>query len=181
LSKGCGKDDGVFPVGYGKAGICRGASSHRNNAGWHDVTEIGRPLSGSGYQYQGRDELKRRVDIKMVSEPRGRQISDLLSGRAVLPWVAVEETGYDGKARSWCTFFDVTSGGYSSGTDNSSPTRSSISYIFEFKSARSGGGAWPGAVRTQVPKVGVDPERVVDRDTNQAVTTLPVPSSLKRY
>jgi len=169
-----------FLLVMGKAGICRGASSHRNNAGWHDVTEIRRPLSGSGYQYQGRDELKRRVEVKMVSEPRGRQIADLLSRETVVPWVAVE-AAYDGKAQDWWTFFDVTSAGYSSGTDDSSPTKSSISYIFEFRSARWGGGPWLGAIRTQVPRAGLDPSRVVDRDTNQAITTLPVPSSLKRY
>jgi hypothetical protein len=169
-----------FLLVTGKAGICRGASSHRNNAGWHDVTELSRPLSGSGYRYQGRDELHRRVEVKMVSELRGRQIADLLSREAVLPWVAVE-AAYDGKAQSWWTFFDVRSAGYSSGTDYNSPTKSSISYIFEFGSARWAAGAWPGAIRTQVPKVGVDPHRVVDRETNQAITTLPVPSSLKRY
>jgi hypothetical protein len=36
-----------FMLVMGKAGICRGASSHRNNASWHDVTDLGRPLSGS--------------------------------------------------------------------------------------------------------------------------------------
>jgi hypothetical protein len=169
-----------FLLVMGKAGICRGASSYRNNAGWHEVTDLSRPLSGSGYQYQGRDELRRRVEVKMVSEPRGRQIADLLSRDAIVPWVAVE-AAYNGKAQEWWTFFDVESAGYSSGTDDSSPTRSSISYIFEFQSARWSMGTWPGAIRTQVPKVGVDPERVVDRDTNQAVTTLPVPNSLKRY
>jgi len=78
-----------FLLVMGKAGVCRCASSHRNNAGWHDATEIRRPLSGSGYQYQGRDELKRRVEVKMVSEPIGRQIADLLSRETVVPWVVL--------------------------------------------------------------------------------------------
>lgn len=94
--------------------------------------------------------------------------------------VAVEAS-YDGKAQSWWTFFDISSAGYGVGTDDSSPTGSSISHIFEFRSARWGMGTWPGAVPTQVPKVGLDPHRVVDRETNQAITVLPVPSSLKRY
>ncbi len=172
---------GYFLLFMGKAGICHGASSHRNNAGWHDVTDIGRPLSGSGYQYRGRDEMHRRVEVRMTSAMHGAQVDELLWHQAVAPWVAIEATGYDGKAYSWWTFFDVRSAGYSTGTDYDSPTKSSTSYIFEFGSARWGGGAWPGAVRTPVPKVGLDPQRVVDRETNQAVTTLPVPTSLKRY
>jgi hypothetical protein len=163
----------------GKAGICRGASNHRNNAGWHDVTEIARPLSGSGYQHRGRDELNRRVEVKMAWEERANLISNLLSRDSILPWVAIEEA-YDGKASGWWTFFDVGSAGYSSGTDYNSPTKSSIAHIFEFGSARWALGAWPGAGRTQIPKTGLDPQRAVERDTNQAVLTLPVPSSLKR-
>lgn len=168
-----------FLLVMGKAGICRGDSRHRDKAGWHDVTEIGRPLSGSGYRYQGRDELSPRVEVKMVSGTRAGQIADLLSRDAVLPWVAIEDA-YDGKAQSWWTFFDVTSAGYSAGTDDSSPTRSSIHYIFEFESARWSMGTWPGAIRTQIPKVGLDPSSAVARDTRQAITTLPVPSSLKK-
>jgi hypothetical protein len=56
-----------------------------------------------------------------------------------------------------------------------------MSYIFEFGSARWNTGTWPGAIPTQVPKVGLDPSRVIDRDTDQAVLALPVPESLKRY
>jgi hypothetical protein len=169
-----------FLLVMGKAGICRGMSSHRDNAGWHDVTDIGRPLSGSGYRYQGRDELSPRVEVKMVSGSGSRagQIADLLSRDSVLPWVAVEDV-YDGKGQSWWTFFDVRSGGYSAGSDDSSPTRSSIHYIFEFESARWSMGTWPGAIRTPIPKVGLDPSSVVGRETRQAITTLPVPSSLK--
>jgi len=164
----------------GKQGICRGASSYRNNAGWHELTDLARPLSGSGYQYQGRDELSRRVEARMVSEARGQQISALLDRDGTLQWVAVE-AAYNGKASSWWTFFDVTSAGYAAGTDYDSPTGSFISYTLEFRSARYNSGTWPGAVRTEVPKVGVDPGRVVDRDTDQAVLALPVPDSLKRY
>ena len=170
-----------FMLVMGKSGLCRGASSYRNNAGWHDVTDLGRPLSGSGYRYHGRDELNRQVEVKMVWEPRGQQIASLLERDGILQWVAVEAAAYDGTAQSWWTFFDATSAGASSGTDYDSPTGSSLSYIFEFRSARWGMGPWPGAIRTQVPKVGLDPDRVVDRDTDQAVTTLPVPDSLKRY
>ena len=162
----------------GKAGICKGASSYRNNAGWHEVTDMHRPLSGSGYNYYGRDELKRRVQVKMVSEERSRQIADLLSRDTVIPWVALEYDYY-GKASSWLTFFDVSSAGYFSGTDYNSPTKGSIAYTFEFQSARMGSGAWPGALRTKVPKTGVDPERVVDQETDNVVSNLPVPSSLK--
>ncbi len=67
-----------FMLVTGKQGICRGASSYRNNAGWHELTDIARPLSGSGYQYRGRDELSRRVEVKMVEEARGRQIGIVL-------------------------------------------------------------------------------------------------------
>jgi hypothetical protein len=67
-----------FMLVIGKQGICRGASSYRNNAGWHELTDLARPLSGSGYQYSGRDELSRLVEAKMVSEARGRQIAALL-------------------------------------------------------------------------------------------------------
>jgi hypothetical protein len=165
----------------GKRGICRGSSSYRNNAGWHDLTGIGRPLSGSGYQHGGRDELKRRVELKLAEETRAHQIAVLLDNDKTLPWVAVEATGYDDKPQSWWTFFDVTSAGFSEGTDYDSPTGGSISYIFEFGSARWNTGTWPGAIPTQVPKVGLDPGRVVDRDTDQAVLALPVPDSLKRY
>jgi len=42
-------------------------------------------------------------------------------------------------------------------------------------------GAWPGAIPTPVPKTGLDPSRAIDRETNQAVLALTVPSSLKRY
>ena len=168
-----------FLLVMGKAGICRGASSHRNNAGWHEATEIGRPLSGSGYQHRGRDELHRRVEVKMPAEPRGLRIADVMSGGAIVPWVAIESI-WGGKAQGWWTFFDVGSAGYSSGTDYSSPTGSSISYIFEFQSARWAMGVWPGAIRTPVAKVGVDPQRAVERETNQAITTLPVPGYLKR-
>jgi hypothetical protein len=168
-----------FMLVMGKQGICRGASSYRSNAGWHDVTGLARPLSGSGYRYQGRDELSRRVEVRMVSETRGRQIGALLERDGIVQWVAVE-AAYDGKASSWWTFFDVTSAGYAAGTDYDSPTGSFISYIFEFRSARWNTGAWPGAIRTEVPKVGLDPGRVVDRDTDQAVLALPVPDSLKK-
>jgi hypothetical protein len=130
---------GYFLLFMGKAGICHGASSHRNNAGWHDVTDIGRPLSGSGYQYRGRDEMHRRVEVRMTSAMHGAQVDELLWRQAVAPWVAIEATGYDGKAQSWWTFFDVRSAGYSTGTDYDSPTKSSTSYIFEFGSARWGG------------------------------------------
>ena len=168
-----------FLLVNGKAGICRGSSSWRNNAGWHDVTDLYRPLSGSGYQYQGRDELKRRVEVRMVSETRGHQIAGLLDRDGTVPWVAIEEA-YNDKATSWWTFFDVTSAGYAAGTDYDSPTGSFISYTFEFGSARDGDGAWPGAVRTEIPKTGLDPSSVVDRVTDQAVRDLPVPESLKR-
>ena len=97
-----------------------------------------------------------------------------------MKWVAVEAV-YNDKPYSWWTFFDVTSAGYFAGTDYDSPTGSSIAYTFEFRSARTNSGTWPGAIPTQVPKVGLDPERVVDRDTDQAVLALPVPDSLKRY
>ena len=83
----------------GKGGICRGESSHRDKSGWHDVTDIGRPLSGSGYRYQGRDELSPRVEVKMASGSRAGQIADLLSRDTVVPWVAVE-AAYNGKAQS---------------------------------------------------------------------------------
>ena len=99
-----------FMLVMGKQGICRGASSYRNNAGWHDVTDVARPLSGSGYQYHGRDELKRRVEVKMVSEPRGREIGGLLERDKILKWVAIEAV-YNDKPYSWWTFFDVTSAG----------------------------------------------------------------------
>jgi hypothetical protein len=168
-----------FMLVTGKAGICRGASSWRNNAGWHDVTDLYRPLSGSGYQYQGRDELKRRVEARMVAEARGHQIGALLDRDKTLPWVAIEEA-YSGQARTWWTFFDVTSAGYAAGTDYDSPTGGFIAYTFEFGSARTGSGPWPGAIRTQIPKVGLDPSRVVERDTDSAVLALPVPESLKR-
>jgi hypothetical protein len=95
-----------FMLVMGKQGICRGASSYRSNAGWHDVTDLARPLSGSGYRYQGRDELSRRVEVRMVSETRGRQIGALLERDGIVQWVAVE-AAYDGKASSWWTFFDV--------------------------------------------------------------------------
>ncbi len=67
-----------------------------------------------------------------------------------------------------------------SGTDYDSPTKGSVTYTFEFQSARMGSGAWPGALKTKVPKTGVDPERVVDSETDNVVTNLPVPSSLKK-
>jgi hypothetical protein len=169
-----------FLLVMGKRGLCRGSSSYRNNAGWHDLTDIGRPLSGSGYQHGGRDELKRRVEVKMFEETRAHQIVTLLDNDKILPWVAVE-SAYSGKPASWWTFFDVRSAGFSAGTDYDSPSGSSLSYIFEFGSARWNTGTWPGAIPTQVPKVGLDPERVVDRDTDQAVLALPVPESLKRY
>ena len=105
-----------FMLVMGKQGICRGASSYRNNAGWHDLTDLARPLSGSGYQYRGRDELNRRVEAKMFEEARARQITALLDRDKILPWVAVE-AAYDGKPQSWRTFFDVTSAGYFAGTD----------------------------------------------------------------
>src|SRR5215831_1775734 len=143
-----------FMLVMGKQGICRGASSYRNNAGWHDVTDIGRLLSGSGYRYQGRDELNRRVEVRMVSETRGHQIAALLDRDGTVPWVAIE-AAYNGKATSWWTFFDVTSAGYAAGTDYDSPTGGFISYTFEFRSARTGSGPWPGAIRTEVPKVGL--------------------------
>jgi hypothetical protein len=167
-----------FMLVMGKVGLCRGSSSYRNSDGWHDVTGIGRPLSGSGYRYQGRDELNRRVEVKMVWESRAHQIAGLLDHDGI-QWVAIEEV-YDGKARSWWTFFDV-SGGWGEGTDDSSPNKSSLWYDFEFRSARYGTGVWPGAIRTQIPKTGVDPSRVVDSETNQAILALPVPASLKRY
>jgi hypothetical protein len=170
-----------FMLVTGKQGICRGASSYRNNAGWHELTDIARPLSGSGYQYRGRDELSRRVEVKMVEESRGRQIGIVLERDGLLPWVAVEAASSDGKPQFWWTFFDVRSAGFAAGTDYDSPTGSSMSYIFEFGSARWNAGTWPGAIPTQVPKVGLDPGRVVDRDTDQAVLALPVPESLKRY
>jgi len=167
-----------FMLVMGKQGICRGISSWRNNAGWHDVTEINRPLAGSGYRYDGRDELNRKVEVKMVSEPHGRRISGLLERNGVVTWLAIEEA-YDGKARSWWTFFDVTAAGYSVGTDHDSPTGNSIAYIFEFRSARTGGGPWPGAVRTQIPRTGLDPSSAVARDTDRAVMNIPVPRYLK--
>ena len=115
-----------FLLVMSKAGICRGASSHRNNAGWHELTEIGRPLSGSGYQHRGRDELHRRVEVKMPAERHGLRIADLMYGGATVPWVAIE-AAWGGKAQGWWTFFDVGSAGYASGTDYNSPTGSSIS------------------------------------------------------
>src|SRR5262245_52321778 len=163
----------------GKAGICKGASSYRNNAGWHEARWIARPLSGSGYRHDGRDELKRRVEVNMVSESRANLISDLLARDTVLPWVAIESV-YNDKPSWWWTFFDVQSAGYGAGTDYSSPTGGFISYIFEFGSARTNSGAWPGAIRTEIPKVGLDPSKVVTRDTDEAVRNLPVPQSLKR-
>ncbi len=169
-----------FMLVTGKQGICRGASLYRNSAGWHDLTDIARPLSGSGYQYQARDQLSRRVEVKMVEEPRARQIGLLLGRDGILPWVAVEAAS-DGKPQFWWTFFDVSSAGFAAGTDYDSPTGGSMSYIFEFGSARWNTGTWPGAIPTQVPKVGLDPSRVVDRDTDQAVLALPVPELLKRY
>lgn len=168
-----------FMLVMGKQGICRGASTYRNNAGWHDLADMARPLSGSGYNPQGRDELKRRVEVKMIEESRSRQIAVVLDSDKILQWVAVEEA-YDGKPRCWWTFFDATSAGYAAGTDYDSPTGSSLSYTFEFRSARTNSGTWPGAIRTEVPKTGVDPERVVDRDTDQAILALRVPDSLKR-
>lgn len=168
-----------FLLVTGKQGICRGASSWRNNAGWHDLADMARPQSNSGYNPQGRDELKRRVEVKLIEETRSRQIGVVLDNDKVVPFVAVEEA-YDGKPRNWWTFFDVTSAGFAAGTDYDSPTGSSISYTFEFGSARTGSGTWPGAVRTVVPKTGVDPERVVDRDTDQAILALRVPDSVKR-
>jgi hypothetical protein len=168
-----------FMLVMGKRGICLGASNYRNNAGWHELTDMARPLSGSGYQYRGRDELSRRFEVKMVQEPRARQLSVLLGNEGTLPWIAVE-AAYDGKPQSWWTFFDVTSAGYGAGTDYDSPTGSSMSYTFGFGSARWNTGTWPGAIPTKVPNVGLDPGRVVDRDTDQAVLALPVPESLKR-
>jgi hypothetical protein len=117
----------------------------------------------------------------MVEESRGRQIGIVLERDGILPWVAVEAASSDGKPQFWWTFFDVRSAGFGAGTDYDSPTGSSMSYIFEFGSARWNTGTWPGAIPTQVPKVGLDPGRVVDRDTDQAVLALPVPESLKRY
>jgi|ERR1700722_4009614 hypothetical protein len=169
-----------FMLVMGKQGICRGASDYRNNAGWHELTKLGRPLSGSGYRHGGRDELNRRVEATMAEESRAHQIAVLLERDGTLPYVAVE-AAYDGKPTSWWTFFDVRSAGYSAGTDYDSPTGGTISYIFEFGSARWNTGTWPGAIRTQVPNVGLDPGRVVDRDTDQAILALPVPDSLKRY
>ena len=169
-----------FMLVTGKQGICRGASTYRNNAGWHDLTDIARPLSGSGYRNRGRDELNRRVEVKMFEEPRARQIGLLLDRDQILPWVAVEAASSDGKPQFWWTFFDVRSAGFGAGTDYDLPTGSSMSYIFEFGSARWNTGTWPGAIPTQVPKVGLDPSRVVDRDTDQAVLALPVPDFLKR-
>jgi hypothetical protein len=168
-----------FLLVSGKSGICRGSSSYRNSAGWHDVMEIGRPLSGSGYRYQGRDELRRRVEVKMASEARARQISDLLSRESVLPWIAIQ-AAYNDKDSSHWTFFDVSSGAYSSGTDDSSATGSSIHYIFEFRSAREASGSWQTAIRTPVPRTGVDAGNVVERETDKAVLALPVPSYLKQ-
>jgi len=170
-----------FMLVMGKRGICIGASNYRNNAGWHELTAIARPLSGSGYQYRGRDELNRRVEVKLVSEARALQIASLLDRDGTLPWVAVEVTGYDAKPQSWWTFFDVTRAGYAAGTDYDSPSGSSVFYTFEFGSARWNSGTWPGAIPTKVPDVGVDPGRVVTQDTDQAVLALPVPDSLKRY
>ena len=63
-----------FMLVMGKAGICKGASNYRNNAGRHEVTDMHRPLSGSGYNPEGRDERKRLVDVKLVSEQRSRQL-----------------------------------------------------------------------------------------------------------
>ena len=96
----------------GKAGLSRGASTYRNTSGWHELTGLARPLSGSGYQYQGRDELKHRVEASMWQEPRASMIADVLGRDRVLPWVAVEQS-YGGKADGWWSFFDVSSGGYS--------------------------------------------------------------------
>ena len=90
------------------------------------------------------------------------------------------ELDWYGKASSWLTFFDVSSAGYFAGTDDSSPTRGSVTYTFEFQSARMGSGAWPGALKTKVPTTGVDPGRVVDSVTDNVVENLPVPSSLKK-
>jgi hypothetical protein len=163
----------------GKAGICRGSSNHRHNGGWHELTEIARPLSGSGYRHDGRDEKARRVEVKLTSQMRGAQIDEFLWRKAMAPWVAVE-VAYQGKGQSWWTFFDVRSAGWSTGTDYDSPTKSMTSYIFEFDSARWGSGPWPGAIRLDVSKIGYEPRRAVDRETNQAITTLPVPSTLKR-
>ena len=111
-----------FMLVTGKQGICRGASSYRNNAGWHEMTDIARPLSGSGYQYRGRDELSRRVEVKMIEESRGRQIGVVLERDGILPWVAVEAASSDGKPQFWWTFFDVRSAGFAAGTDYNSPT-----------------------------------------------------------
>ncbi len=137
------------------------------------------PLSGSGYRYQGRDELKRVVEVKMLDESRARQVSLLLERDKILQWVAVE-AAYDGKPQMWWTFFDVTSAGASFGTDYSQPITNYMSYIFNFHSARWNVGTWPGAIPSQIPKVGLDPSSVVDRDTDQAVLALPVPDALKR-
>jgi hypothetical protein len=137
-----------FMLVMGKQGMCRAASSYRNNAGWHDLIDLARPLSGSGYRSQGRDELNRVVEVKMLEEPRARQITLVLERDKILSWVAVEAVAYDGKPQSWWTFFDVTSAGASSGTDYSLPTNSYISYIFEFHSARWNVGTWPGAIPT---------------------------------
>jgi hypothetical protein len=168
-----------FMLVTGKAGICRGASDYRNNAGWHALTDLARPLSGSGYGDYGRDDLHRKVEVTLVAEPRAHQIASLLSREPVLPWVAVEAAS-DGKPYEWWTFFDVGSAGYGAGTDYNSPTGGFVSHIFEFASARWNTGTWPGAIRTQIPKVGLDPSRVVVRDTDSAVSNLPVPASLKK-
>jgi hypothetical protein len=168
-----------FMLVRGRSSLCRGVSSYRNKAGWHDVIEIGRPLSGSGYRHKGRDDLKPRVEIKLVSQDSTLHISTVLLRDKTLPWVAVEAAGYDGKPRYWWTFFNVESAGYSAGTDDNSPTGGSIHYILEFRSARFGTGAWPGATPTTVPRTGLDPGRAVDRDTGSAVAALPVPRALK--
>ena len=120
-------------------------------------------------------EMNRDLDVMryITGKPDTLEDTQAMIDRVKARWA---EWGY-----SWWTFFDVRSAGYSTGTDYDSPTKSMTSYIFEFGSARWGSGAWPGAVRTPVPKVGLDPQRVVDRETDQAVTALPVPSSLKRY
>jgi hypothetical protein len=90
------------------------------------------------------------------------------------------EAAYNDTAQQWWTFFDVELGGYAAGTDYSSPTGGFVSYIFAFGSARYNSGTWPGAIRTEIPKVGLDPGNAVVRDTNQAISALPVPASLKR-
>ena len=75
-----------FLLVMGKPGLCRGPSSYRNNAGWHDPADIGRSLSGSGYQHGGRDELTRRVEVKMFEENRAHQVVTLLDNDELLPW-----------------------------------------------------------------------------------------------